>query len=408
VRRCFALLLAAAFAAAQDDAELERAVEELIRELGSPVTGARQLARARLAAYGERIRPLLARVSSDDPEVRRALRGLVRSSDRVELELVPPGPQRIGAPLVLHVRIVNNTDQTHALLPPPARQGDYGPFYVRVGEKELTRIHKDLIAWDKGGELGPLIRPGETLDVTLRMGDGRSPLTRPAITGIVVGFDGTARRGYGELSNEESDGEDFNLVLESAAVEVHVLGRRPEELEKALRSDDAKERENAIAELSLRDDEAIIPALRRLARERPVRLAAVRRLGALGAAQDFDLILAATRDEDADVRRAAVLGLAKHPTPTARRRLTALAQDHELQAEAIRALRGHKHPATIDVYLQLLRLSSCPRESVRQIQAALFDWTGLAVDDRPSEIKAFQAWWEANRGPWAAANATDR
>jgi len=216
------------------------------------------------------------------------------------------------------------------------------------------------------------------------------------------------RHGQGDPTVNGGDWTATDLRIVSDPVVIHVLGRRPEELEQALRSGDAALREAAVLELSLREDAAIAPLLRRHAREPALRLAAVRHLAKLGAAEDFELVMAATRDEDADVRRAAVLGLGSYPSAKARRRLGALVWDHELQAEAIKALRGHRHAATIDLFVGLLTAGNCGRESVQEIQAALYEWTGLLVDNRVAEVEAFKAWWEANRADWARAHASGR
>ena len=73
--------------------------------------------------------------------------------------------------------------------------------------------------------------------------------------------------------------------------------------------------------------------------------------------------------------------------------------------DAIRALRGHKHVATVECYVKLLRSGRLSSASVQSIRLALLEWTGLAVDQRKSEIDAFAGWWEANRKGWAEENA---
>jgi HEAT repeat protein len=406
IRRCLALLLSAAVAAAQDDSDLARQVDELVRELGAPTAEARMLASYRLAAFGERVKPLLERVESDDPEIRRAIRCLTRSGGKVLLELLPrrEGVLPIGAALTLEVRIVNHTEQTYRFLPEAARQGEAGPFRVRVGGRTLAPVGFDQVDWGEDGVVTVL--PGASRLFRLRLGGASSPLRRPALYDVSVVFDGKVQHGYGAIDDESAETEP--LFRETAAIQVHVLGRKAEDLEKALGSDNAREREAAAKELALRDDEAIVPILRRHAGEPLLRLAAVRRLGALGAAEDFDLVFEATRDEDADVRRAAVLGLGKHPSAKSRSRLLLLVSDQELQAEAITALRGHKHPATVERYLKLLRAGGCPEESVKTIRRTLREWTGLTVDQRPSEIRAFEAWWEENAARWAQENASGK
>jgi hypothetical protein len=396
------LLAAAALAFAQDDVEIGRRVEELVRELGSPSAEAREMARERLAAYGERIVPLLKSVTTDDPEVRRSLLLLTRAAGSLRFELLPlPEALPIGASLFLHVRIVNNTEQTHALVPSDTRQGEFSPFQVRIGDQVIGVRHDDL-GWDQGGEAGPVVLPGKSVDVTLRLVGTRSPLRRPALYALSVIYEGTASRGYGDVTEDVEDRfEHFHLVAESRAVEVHVLGRRPAELEEALKGNDAQARDAAVRELALRDDEAVIPLLRRHAGERGLRLAAVTRLAPLGDARDLQLLLDATRDGDSAVRKAAVAGLGRQQDARARRRLIALAQDHELEVLAIKALRGHRDVTTIDQFVHLLRLRASPPESVVEMREALYEWTGRYVEYRASEVRAFQSWWEASRAQWA-------
>ncbi len=405
MRRVLALLVAAAVIGAEDEQELARRVEELVRELGAPTADARTMAQFQLAAYGDKVRPLLERVVSDDPEVNRSIRYLLRSAGKVQLELLPPpdGPLAIGAPLVLEVWIINNTDQLHQLLPDAGRQGATGPFRIRVGGKTPVPVGFDQVNW---GEGTCVIIPGGTRRFRLTLDGDSSPLRRPALYDVSVIFDGTVAFGYGTI--EDDAVETFRLVRESAPVKIHVLGRKADDLDRALRSESAREREAAAKELALRDDEAIVPILRQHAQEGPLRLAAVRRLAALGAAEDFDLIFKATEDLDAAVRRAGVAGLAKYASAKVRNRLLKMASDHELQAEVIQALRGHKHVATVECLVKLLASQQCVPETNRQIRLILLGWTGLAVDDRPSEIRAFRAWWEVNRARWAEENSSGK
>jgi hypothetical protein len=403
VRR-LAFLLLATFAGAEDEEDLARTVESLVRDLGAPEADVRTLARFRLASYGERIWPLLKQVVSDEPEVRRSIRYLTRSQGKESLELLPrkDEPLPIGAPLILDVRFVNNTEQMIQLLPDDARQGEVSPFRLRFdGKAALVPVRFDQIDWGDAA----VVLPGAARRFRLTI-DGGSALRRPGLHEVSVVFEGRPARGYGTLDQDAV--EPYALRLETPPVEIHVLGRKADDLELALKSESSREREAAARELSMRDDDAVVPILRRHARERPLRLAAIRRLGAVGAEEDYDLILEATRDESADVRRAAVLGLAKYATPKARARLLRLASDQELQTEVIRALKGHKHVATVECFVGLLSSGSCSTSNIRQIRATIRDWTGMTVDERPSEIQAFRGWWEMNRAAWAAAYASDK
>lgn len=402
VRFLLALTLAAALAAGEDDAELARAVEELVEALGSTSTEARMLARQRLAAYGDRIRPLLERVDSPDPEVRRSIRMLVRTAGKIEIELLPRADEAlpIGAPLVLDVRVLNNTDQTLLLLPDVARQQPVSPFRVRIG-KTLVPIGFDQVNW---GTDGPArILPGSSRRFRVTLAGGSEALRRPALYDVSVVFQGNVGKGHGLAQEDTVETEHHRMETEIR--KVHVVGRRPEELERALASDEPRQREDAIAELALRDDEAVVPILRRNAKDGALRLAAVRRLGALGAAEDFDLVYEAARtDESVDVRRAAALGLGNYAGFKARSLLRAMTADDRVQSEAIRALAKHKHHATIECFMDLLRPGKCARENVILIRSTLREWTGQSVDQRPSELAAFRAWWERNRQQWAKEN----
>jgi hypothetical protein len=401
VRLGLALILAAALAAAEEDKELARTVEALVKALGSPSTATRSLARYRLASYGDRIRPLLERVESRDPEVRRSIRMLTRPVGRLEIELLPHagGPLAVGAPLTLDVRIINNLEQAVTLLPDVARQGTTGPFRIRVGRR-LVSIPFDQVNWGTDGP-APIL-PGAARRFRLTLPGGSAALRRPGLYDVSVAFDGLVGLGYGPT--EEEGVPTGRKQMETGSVQVHVAGRKAEDLEADLRSDDARKRDAAVAELSMRDDDAVVPILRRHALERPLRLAAVRRLAAIGAAEDFDLIYDATRDESLDVKRAAVLGLGKYGTFKARSRLGALADDPDLQTEAIRALQGHKHHSTIERYMRLLQPGKCSRENADAIRRTIFEWTGKSVDQRASELLAFRRWWETNREQWAEEN----
>jgi len=406
VRFALAILFVATFVQAGEDEDLARTVDRLVEALGARSAETRALARFRLASYGDRIRPLLERVDSPDPEVRRVILMLTRREGKVEIELLPraQGPLAIGATLSLDVRVINNTDQTITLLPEVARQGPAAPFRFRVG-KAVVPLAFDQV---NGGGDGPAtIAPGGVRRFSLSLSGGSPSLRKPGLYDVSVIFDGLVGQGYGET--EEGVIETRQLVLETPSVEVHVLGRKVEDLEKALASDDERERNGAVTELTLRDDDAVVPILRRHAKERPLRYAAIRRLAMLGAKEDFQLIYDATNDEMVEVRRAAALGLGKYQGFKPRSRLRALSRDPDVQAEVVRALREHKHHATIECFLDLLPLGRCSRETALVIRATIFEWTGISVSQRQSEIEEFRRWWEMNREEWAKKNeASDK
>ncbi|MDH3592719.1 MAG: hypothetical protein OER88_12615, partial [Planctomycetota bacterium] len=63
----------------------ESRVRALVERLGSESFAERQTAQARLAAYGESIVPVLQRIKTADPEIRRIVRGLTRTSRRLRV-----------------------------------------------------------------------------------------------------------------------------------------------------------------------------------------------------------------------------------------------------------------------------------------------------------------------------------
>src|SRR5262245_53382402 len=260
VRLLAVLLLAAAFAAGEDEKEFTRVVARLVKDLGSPDAQVRTFARSRLAAYGDRARPLLERVESDDPEVRRSIRYLTRAKGTETLELLPrpDSTLAIGAALALDVRIVNNTEQSLQLLPDAARrQGELSPFRVRFDGKTTVQVRMDQVDWP---DEKAWILPGTSKRFRITLPGGISALRRPALHDGSVAFEGPVGRGFGTV---EEDALDLgSLHLESAAIQVHVLGRRAEDLEKALASDSAREKEAAANELAMRDDEEVVPILR--------------------------------------------------------------------------------------------------------------------------------------------------
>ena len=106
MRVCVLVLALAAGATADRRKELE----PLVEQLGSPYEELRTRARLKLAAYGEKIVPLLKTWQHDDPEVRRALRRVVASYQRLNVELaIAPESRSLGMPLILTVDLINDT-----------------------------------------------------------------------------------------------------------------------------------------------------------------------------------------------------------------------------------------------------------------------------------------------------------
>ncbi|MHC4162809.1 MAG: HEAT repeat domain-containing protein [Planctomycetota bacterium] len=392
-------------------------VRGLVERLGAPTYEERQAAYARLSAYGDRIFPLLKDITAFDPHIRRQLRALTRAARKLSLILgATTEPLPIGSPVVLKVRLINDTEDTYhlpATRGSPRGVGTLSSFWVLVSAQKrrdgAARLLKpDEVDWETGMGRVAIVRPGEVMRVTIRLDGEHTPLLRPGAVNISVGFENnTAQRWASPQPGDQRDADAVRVALKAPAIVVTAYGRKPAELEKALNT--PKRRASAVAELSVRDDAAVLPLLRRHAKDRDLRLAAIRRLGANGDEQDFDLIHDSTKSPDADVRRAAVLALGNYVGQKAsRRRLVALAQDHELAGPAIRALAKHKHPVTVELFIRILRRGYADRAVEKAIRDAIYDWTGMHVSHKRSEVRAFERWWARNRERWIRDNVSGK
>jgi hypothetical protein len=408
VRTALACLLLAALGGADEAQD----VRGLVKRLGSQTYEERQAAYSRLAAYGDRIYPLLKDLSVDDPHVRRRLRELTRAARKLSLILgSTTEPLPIGSPVVLKVRLVNDTEDTYHL---PATRGSQrgggtlSSFWVLTSGRERRYLRPDEVEWETVIGRVPVVRPGEVMRVTVRLDGAHTPLLSPGVVNISVGFENnTAQRWAGAQPGERDNADAVRVFLKAAPVEVTAYGRKPAALERALNT--PKGRASAVAELSVRQDAAVLPLLRRHAEDRDLRLAAIRRLGANGDDQDFELIYRSTRSPDADVRKAAVLALGNYVGhKTSRRRLIALAEDRELAGPAIQALTKHKHPRTVELFIRILRKGYADRAVEKVVRDAIYDWTGMHVSHRRSEVVAFERWWSRNRDRWIRDNVSDR
>jgi hypothetical protein len=389
-------------------------VRGLVERLGASTYQERQAAYARLSAYGDRIYPLLKDVAANDPHVRRQLRALTRAARKLSLILgSTTQPLPIGSTVVLKVRLVNDTEDTYRLRATRGKQsggGTLSSFWVLVSGKERRFLSPDEVEWDTVSIVGrvPTVTPGEVMRVVIRLAGEHTPLLRPGAVNISAGYqNNTAKRWASPQPGEDEDADAVRVALEAPAVVVTAFGRKPDELEKALNT--PRRRASAVAELSVRDDAAVLPLLRRHAKDRDLRLAAIRRLGANADDQDFDLIFDSTKSPDAEVRRAAVLALGSYVGQKAsRRRLVALAQDHELAGPAIRALTKHKHPVTVELFIRILRKGFADRALEKTIRDAIYDWTGVYVSHKKSEVRAFERWWSRNRERWIRDNVSGK
>ena len=150
MRLLLILLSLAPLAAAGEKEEAEQKFRELVRQLGAPSHDERQTAFARLAAQGEKISDRLRGISADDPEARRLLRELTRAARHLRLVLgAPTQPLAIGTPLVLKLRIINDTDDTY-LLPvthTPDRRGTVSSFSISFVGKTRIYLKPDQVEW---------------------------------------------------------------------------------------------------------------------------------------------------------------------------------------------------------------------------------------------------------------------
>jgi hypothetical protein len=406
VRTALAFLLLASLCGADEAQD----VRGLVKRLGAPTHEERQTAYARLAAYGDRVFPLLKDITADDPHIRRRLRALTRAARKLSLILgSTTEPLPIGSPVVLKVRLLNDTEDTYHLPATKGQQGGMGSlssFWVLVSGRAQRFLQPDEVEWETSIGRLPVVRPGEVMRVTIRLDGPHTPLLRPGAVNISVGFqNNTARRWEGAQMGDQVNADAVRVVLKAAPVVVTAYGRKPAALERALAT--PKGRASAVAELSVRQDAAVLPLLRRHAKDRDLRLAAIRRLGANADDLDFDLIYQSTRSPDADVRREAVLALGSYVgEKKSRRRLIALAQDRELAGPAIQALTKHKHPVTVELFIRILRKGYGARAIENVIRDAIYDWTGIHVSSKKTEVAAFERWWSRNRERWIRENVS--
>jgi hypothetical protein len=410
VRFAFVVCLLAAICGAADD---EQRVHALVEQLSSPSGARRRTAYDRLARMGEKIVPILQKIDVDDPDVRRLLRQLTRSARKVRLVVVaPPARHRLGAPFELVIEIVNETEDTW-LFPLARTMGRFGKtfsaFGLRVGDVDPVHLSPDQVEPAADLPNPPVLRPGHRMRFTIRLPGAAAPLRRPGKIEFTVFYDhrnAQQWRGWPDPPVPEQ-AEAVRQLLKVPPFTIEASGSTAQELGAAL-AGGGKARTAALAELELRTDAAVVPVLRRNAKDKDLRLVAVRRLGAAAKDEDFKLVYDATRDSNRAVRRAAVEALGNYPRRKARARLIGLVQDqdYELTPFAVKALRKHKHPVTIDCFIVVMRGGD--ERLVREIADILWDWTGKPVSNRRSEIERFAAWWLRNRAEWTREHAPRR
>jgi hypothetical protein len=413
VRAGLLLLLLALTTAAQEIDEKE--ITALVRQLGAPEPGLRTDARRRLTAMGAEILPFLRSLPpAGDPEIARGLRDLMRRFQAVRLELDPPsGAHRIGLPLVLRARLVNDTEDSISL-PFVQRQGQgFGTksaLELRLGERHRLTLRPDQVEVDNEGRNPGVLQPGGTVRFTITLDPSENPLRAPGRRSLAVALIARPLRrlpGGGDVRKNSPDVVVSSEYLQTRSITIVSLGRGADVLEAALASGDRETRAGAVTELSAREDADVLAVLRAHAAEPDLRLVAIRRLGAAADPQDLHLIRRAARDPTPEIRLAALAALGHYGgSARARSVLIAATQAPETREAAVLALARHKHPVTIDCFVRMLQQARQRSAWMRHARNAIYDWTGMVVTHERAEIDAFETWWVTNRDRWARENAS--
>jgi len=406
--RALAVFLLLASLAAGDDVDVPR----LLRMLDSDVLEDRDWASRRLRDMGEAVIPALKAFRPTSPESARRVRSLLRNSLTLRLDLQMRAQHPLGATITLDVRLINNTYDTYIV--PLVRQsksghGTLSTFLYALKDGKRRTLTPDKIEWEDQGDNAVQLFPGKALRARITLDRDECPIREPGRYEFRAAFfcrqmqrlpgGGAPHAGVDVLEVMRAD-------FVSRTCIVIAKGSTPAQLETALRGADAPKRALAIAEISVRKDAPILGILRHHADDPDIRLSAIRRLGAAAQLQDLDLIRKATADPQPTVRNAAVLALANFQHRKARSKLIALTWELELRTAAVRALTKHKHPATIDCFVRLLRQNFHEGAWVPPLLHALYDWTDRLVPNRASEIAAFERWWRKNRDTWTRKNLT--
>ncbi len=370
-------------------------VRRLVALLGHSRPARRSGAHRRLAAMGEAIVPMLQDVATSDPEIKRRLRWLTRSVRRMRLVLLKaPKTIAYGEALVIEVELRNDSDYAWRI-PLTVRQRRKGKvtstLFLSDGARR-TSLRPDQVP---GARKGGLLTPGAGLVVAVRFAPEDLPFRKPGLHRLTVGYWSKVAWFAGATTVPEH-GESKTLALETTWFDIECTSRTPQQLDAALRSPDAKKRAPAILELRLRDDDALLPVLRRNLDRVPevgFRRRAIRRLGRNAAEEDLPAIIGAIRDPDREVVLAAIAGLGGYPGwRKARSRLLRMTDDHTYRLAAVQALRHHPHSVCVRRFIGLLERQTDPVVA-KELAAALTAWTGLPVTTRLTEVRRLKAWW---------------
>jgi hypothetical protein len=400
-RVVFVLFLLAAFSFADEDEDIRRHVEDLAH----PQIEMRIDAQRQLMKMGRHIAPKLRALDVARPEIRLRIRAILGHYETLLLSArIEASRHALGANVEVVITLQNFTRDTYLV---PILVGNLTPFGITIGGTARAVPPNEMKFDEPSNPKNTFVSlaPGQRLRARTAIHPQDLPDRRAGSHKIVISYlcknallvDSNVVKQPG--NSAAFVGDQAVLKLYAAPITLEIATRAPEDLERALGAADT--RGQALVELRLRNDEAVLPILRAHAADPDLRLHAVIALGAKGAEEDLSLIRNATKDKEAAVRSAATAALRYFPQRKARVRLCLLAKDAELRTVAVTALRrGHKHARTIDTYIEVLRSRYREGPWVPQITAALKEWTGQHVRNTPNAVAAFKRWWTKNRAEW--------
>ncbi|MHC4938264.1 MAG: HEAT repeat domain-containing protein [Planctomycetota bacterium] len=373
---------------------------ELLAHVELPV---RVDAQERLMRFGRRVLPVLREMTVPSAEARLRIRAILDAYAQVELTAELKASRfALGAPVSVDLALINHTDDTYMI---PLEQGQLTPFRITIGGR-TRQLRRGELEFVKPSSVKGFIRlgPGDGILARCAIRPQDLPRKRAGTYELVADYRSThsLKVDVGARTGGMVQGDQSPLKLTSNVLKIDISTRTPTELELALADPDHRMR--ALVELRLRDDDSVLPLLRKNVDNPELRLWAIRRLGAKGDVRDLKTVRKALRDPDRQVRIAATVGLGNFSERGSLRRLCSLARtDTELRPHAIEALSKRKSALAIDTYVIVL-LNYGDGPWVPTIQNSLYKWTGIRVANTPSEVRAFERWWQANQKRWTEQN----
>ncbi|MEE8106965.1 MAG: hypothetical protein V3T86_15630 [Planctomycetota bacterium] len=422
------LLIAAAASAGPRKAEVSKETREKIDAyvefLASPRADIREQARLDLMALGPDILPVLKTLHHRDPDVRHALRQVMRHFQTVQFDLTGASRRdhKLGRPLMLFVELLNDTDRrlgfdatnrndgrTRGAIGQVIAVRSLSLFSVVAEDGSIWRPTPDKVelveqvgASDAGvAGMFPIVDPGGRLKFRIRVeGDG-SPLDRPGTKTLHVRYETSVWELLGAGSDLRPLGKS---KYATSPIQVTSKGSSVERLRGFLQSGDRALIDEVTRELAVRRDEDILGLLREFSAnpKSPIHEICVRRLGEAAKPEDFKFIVSvAEHTTNKRVREIAVSSLRNFKQAKARHTLLRLAWNRNTRYMAVNALLAHKHYSTIDRFVAILREDGAHGPWVKPIQDAMFDWIGRVVNAKSkTEVRQLEKWWRANRGEW--------